>query len=383
MIATAQQAAPVPGSGKPGPYRVMVVDDSAVIRGLLARTLEADPQIEVVASVGDGEQALRSLNRMPIEIVVLDIEMPVMDGLTALPKMLERDPQLKVIMASTLTRRNAEISLRALQSGASDYVAKPTSTAELTAAQDFKRELVDKVKALGRARRGGADEPVVEALERRRAVPTATKIFNKPIVLRAMPATLRPAVLAIGSSTGGPQALFEVLSNLGGAVKVPILISQHMPATFTAILAEHIDKQAGIPCKEAADGEPVVGGRAYIAPGNYHMGVVSRGAEKFIQLNQSPPENFCRPAVDVMLRSIVEAYRERVLVLILTGMGQDGLKGSEAVVSRGGVVMAQDRDSSVVWGMPGAVATGGLCSSVLPLAEIGPFLARTLARAAA
>jgi two-component system chemotaxis response regulator CheB len=361
----------------------MVVDDSIVIRGLLARTLEADPQIEVVASVGNGEQALRTLGRTPVEVVVLDIEMPVMDGLTALPKMLEHDPQIKVIMASTLTRRNAEISLRALQSGASDYVAKPSSTSELTAAQDFKRELVDKVKALGRARRGSIDESVTTPAERQRAAPPETKVFNKPIVLRDMPAALRPAVLAIGSSTGGPQALFEVLSNIGGTVRVPILISQHMPATFTAILAEHIDRQAGIPCKEAADGEPVVPGRAYIAPGNYHMGVVARGTEKFIQLNQSPPENFCRPAVDVMLRSLAQVYRERVLVLILTGMGQDGLKGSETVVRGGGVVVAQDRDSSVVWGMPGAVATGGLCSSVLPLPQIGPFLAKTLARAAA
>jgi two-component system chemotaxis response regulator CheB len=193
----------------------------------------------------------------------------------------------------------------------------------------------------------------------------------------------RPDVIAIGSSTGGPQALFEVLAHLKGGVTQPILITQHMPATFTTILAEHITRQCGIVCGEAKDGEAITEGRAYVAPGDYHMLVVSRGNGYALSLTKDPPENFCRPAVDPMLRSVVRAYGRKVLTVILTGMGQDGLRGCQEVTAAGGVVIGQDEASSVVWGMPGAVATAGLCSAILPLKEIGPYIRKMASRTAA
>ncbi len=369
------------------PYKVLVVDDSAVIRGLISRWLEQDPEIKVVSSAGNGLMAIRQLQRTPADVVVLDIEMPEMDGITALPKLLEIDPKLKVVMASTLTRRNAEISLRALEAGASDYVPKPSSTRELQQADVFRRELVEKVKALGAARRlqvnSGASAPLRAPRKAAAAVAPARQGLygNQAIALRKFPA-LPPKVLAIGSSTGGPQALFEVFGALRGKLKLPVFVTQHMPATFTAILSEHIAKILGTDCHEAVDGEPVEAGKVYVAPGDWHMTVAEKGGRQVIALNQNPPENFCRPSVDPMLRSLVSAYGGRVLTVILTGMGHDGLEGSRAVTEAGGCVIAQDEASSVVWGMPGAVASGGLCSAVLPLKEVGPMVEKIMMGAA-
>lgn len=365
-------------------YRVMLVDDSAVIRGLLTRALENDDQVRVLCSAANGAMALRALERNDVEVVVLDIEMPEMDGLTALPLMLKADPALKVIMASTLTRKNAEVSLRALDLGASDYLAKPTSTTELNSAVEFKRQLIEKIKALGAVRRrqvGAAPrKPVPQAVKPVPAKPPG----GTPYKLRASPPVIpMPEVVAIGSSTGGPQALMKVLGDLKGGLGQPILITQHMPATFTTILAEHITRASGIKCAEAVDGEPVVGGRIYLAPGDFHMTVEGASPKRVIRLNQAAPENFCRPAVDPMLRSIVKSYGSRVLTAILTGMGADGRAGCEEVVKAGGTVVAQDEATSVVWGMPGAVATAGLCTAVMPVGEIGGFLRRVAARTAA
>ena len=366
------------------PVRVLVVDDSAVIRGLLTRALEADPEVRVVASVGNGQMAVGAVERQVIDVVVLDIEMPVMDGLTALPKIIAAAPGIKVIMASTLTVKNAEVSLKALQAGAADYLGKPTSTRELGGAADFSRDLLAKVKALGAVaratpgrgpRKSLGPASVVASLADRRAAPKAITLKSAPL--------RTPEVIAIGSSTGGPQALFEVLAHLGTSIAQPILITQHMPATFTTILAEHIQRQCRIVCAEAKDGEPVTGGRVYLAPGDFHMSVVVQGSKPVIGLNKNPPENFCRPAADPMLRSLAAQYGRGVLAVILTGMGQDGLRGCEAVVASGGAVIAQDEASSVVWGMPGAVAVAGLCSQVLPLKEIGPAIRRVAARSAA
>jgi len=385
-----------PKSESSDPYRVMVVDDSAVIRGLVARALEGDPDIRVVASVGDGQMAINSLQRNTVDVIVLDIEMPVMDGLTALPKLLAVAPSVKIIMASTLTLRNADVSMRALEAGAADYIPKPTSTREISGADNFRRELISKVKALGaNARRAGSRArgdmrplpPPVSAggvlapggtlAQRLRAEAGPPKLRSAPV-----PAG-RPDVIAIGSSTGGPQALFEVLGHLKGTGLPPILITQHMPATFTTILAEHITRQCGVPCAEAKEGEGIVEGRAYVAPGDFHMLVGNRGGLPSLTLSKDPPENFCRPAVDPMLRSIVKAYGRKVLAVILTGMGQDGLKGCQEVTTAGGLVVGQDEASSVVWGMPGAVATAGLCSAILPLKEIGPYIRKLALRTAA
>jgi len=381
------------GAGsEPGVIRVMLVDDSAVIRGLFTRTLESDPEIQVIASVGDGKMALNALKRHQIDLVVLDIEMPVMDGLTALPLMLQERPDLPVIIASTLTLKNAEISMRALRAGAKDYVTKPSTTSELTSADHFKRELIEKIKSLAGVRRSPRQvmpsllRPAPEKLPDGSTAPARHPLFPRA---KGGPITLRPAmvdtpeVIAIGSSTGGPQALFSVLANLPKTLRQPILITQHMPATFTTILAEHLARVSERPCREAQDGEALQPGHIYVAPGDFHMVLEGQGGNKVLRLLKTPPENFCRPSVDPMLRSLAPLYGRRLLVVMLTGMGQDGMRGSEVVTQAGGTVIAQDEATSVVWGMPGAVATAGLCSAILPLPEIGPYVQKLALRSAA
>ena len=364
------------------PIRVMVVDDSAVVRGLISRMIEAEKDMVVAASVGNGQIAVSTFARSEIDIVVLDIEMPVMDGLTALPKLLEVDPEVKVIMASTLTVRNAEISIRALERGAADYVPKPSSSRELSGGMDFRRELIEKVRHLGNVRRETrrAKGPTRPTSPSHAAPAPLLKKASVEIKLRPQP-DVRPDVLAIGSSTGGPQALLSVLKGINPNPRVPIFITQHMPATFTAVLADHIARSTGLACAEAKDGEQVVAGRVYLAPGNYHMLIERNGAQIVVRLNDGPPENYCRPAVDPMLRSIAQVYGGRALVAILTGMGADGLKGGKEITAAGGAVIAQDEATSVVWGMPGAVATEGLCSAVLPISHVAPFINRMIGKA--
>ena len=370
------------------PFRVMVVDDSAVIRGLLTRFLEADPEISVVASVSNGQMALDRLDRHDVEIVVLDIEMPVMDGMTALPLLLKKKPGVQVLMASTLTRKNADISLRALAAGAADYVTKPTSTSQIHTTDDFKRELTEKVKAIAEAGRGGrrrAPQPAGAgpAAPLRRAAPQRpSPAPARQIVLRREPIQ-RPDLIAIGSSTGGPQALFKLFGDLSGHVPQPILITQHMPATFTSLLAGHISRASSADCTEAKEGEVIVPGHVYLAPGDYHMLAEPTESGNVIRLSKDERENYCRPSVDPMLRSLAAIYGPRLLVLILTGMGSDGCKGGEAVVAAGGSVIAQDEATSVVWGMPGAVASAGVCSAVLALSDIAPFVRKLVVRSAA
>ncbi|CAK0746953.1 Protein-glutamate methylesterase/protein-glutamine glutaminase [Azospirillaceae bacterium] len=391
-------------SGSQDHYRVMAVDDSAVIRGLLTRALEGDAEIRVVSSVGDGQMAINSLQRNEVDVIVLDIEMPVMDGLTAIPKLLAILPSVKIIMASTLTLKNADVSLRALSLGAADYIPKPTSTREISGAENFRLELVSKVKALGLSARRGIrprvdvrskvitppNVPIPLPPSRRPGMPSLSgsslsrlRGDASTVALRPFTNPIRPDIIAIGSSTGGPQALFEVLSHLKDGVTQPIIITQHMPATFTTILAEHISRQCGINCAEAKDGDAVVENRTFVAPGDYHMILANRGGGVVVTLTKDPPENFCRPAVDPMMRSMVKIYGRKILAVILTGMGQDGLKGCQDVVQAGGIVIGQDEPSSVVWGMPGAVATAGLCSAVLPLKEIGPYIRKLALRTAA
>ncbi|MFA5122296.1 chemotaxis response regulator protein-glutamate methylesterase [Zavarzinia sp.] len=368
-----------------GPLRVMLVDDSAVIRGMVGRWLEAEPDIEVVATAANGALAVRQVARANPEVVILDIEMPEMDGLTALPEILKQVRGVRVLMSSTLTRAGAEVSMKALTLGAADYLTKPSSTREAGTVDAFRAELVAKVRALGQAARRRnrlIGRPAVSAAP---APAPAFGIAKRPpppapaapavVALRA-PGTVRPQVIAIGSSTGGPQALAAVLGTMAQRVEQPILITQHMPATFTAILAEHLARSSGVPAAEGVDGEAIQGRRIYVAPGNRHMLVDRSGNQRVIRLTDDPPENFCRPSVDPMLRSIAAAYGPAVLTVILTGMGQDGLVGGRAIVAAGGTVLAQDEASSVVWGMPGAVATAGICAAVLPLGEIGAAVER-------
>lgn len=342
------------------PIRVMVCDDSAVIRGAIVRMLEADPAIRVVARPGNGRVAIEELARTPVDVLVLDIEMPVLDGITALPLLLKADPQLRIIMASTLTTRGADIAMRALRLGAADYVPKPSAVG-LNGDESFRRELVEKVKGLARLRR---------RTQSTTPLPTPA--------LRLKPAIgMQPRLLAIGSSTGGPNALFTLVQGLGPSLPVPVVLTQHMPKTFTPILAEHISKLGVLPCAEAQHGEALRPGRIYLAPGDRHLLVTRTTTGLQAQLSDDPPENFCRPSVDPMLRSAATACDGRVLVTMLTGMGHDGLAGTRRVVEAGGAAIAQDEGTSVVWGMPGAIAQAGLCQAVLPLPEIASKL-RTL-----
>jgi two-component system chemotaxis response regulator CheB len=342
-----------PETEAPPPARVMICDDSAVIRAALARMLEADPAIRVVARVANGKLAVEELRRQAVDVVVLDIEMPVMDGMAALPLLLQADPGVRVVMASTLTTRGVDTAIRALRLGAADYVPKPDTSA--VANDSFRRELVAKVKGLA-------------GLRRRASLPARG---GAPLALRAAP-RVAPQLVAIGSSTGGPQALFTLAEALGRDLRLPVVLTQHMPATFMPILAEHITRLGGMPCAEAREGERLHPGRIYLAPGDRHLLVRGSGAALHAKLSSGPPENFCRPSVDPMLRSAAEACGGRVLAVMLTGMGRDGLAGTRQVVDAGGGAIAQDEATSVVWGMPGAIAQAGLCHAVLPLPRIGP-----------
>ncbi len=370
--------------------RVMLVDDSAVIRGLIKRMIDPEPDIEVVASVGNGEIAVKRLGDGGIDVIVLDIEMPVMDGLTALPKLLAIDPKVKVVMASTLTLENAEISIEAMKMGAADYVPKPTSTTQIGGASEFRDSVIAKIKALGSSRLYASRRTAVTGTTAAKApAPSGKPDVSKlaaaagEIKLRKSPSGFPPDVLAIGSSTGGPQALFEVLKSVSPSVKVPIFITQHMPASFTTILAKHLASSVGRPCAEGVDGEIVKPGHIYLAPGDYHMVVEASGTNKVIRLNQDPPENFCRPAVDPMFRSISSAYGGRILSVVLTGMGSDGSRGAKVIADGGGTVITQDEKTSVVWGMPSATAALGICSAVLPLKEVAAYINKFVVKGAA
>ena len=326
--------------------RIMLVDDSAIVRGFIARILATDGNIEIVASLSNGQQAVESISRHKPDIVILDIEMPVMDGITALPKILAVAPKTKVIMCSTLTTRK-ETLLRLVNSlGSATPALKRAPTPEQPVTQ--KRPLY------------GTSE---------------FKLHDDALSYKG-----KPSAIAIGSSTGGPQALFTVLKNFIN-FDVPIFITQHMPPTFTAILAQHISKQTGLEAFEGAEGMVVENGKAYVAPGGKHMKIVREGINSIIHLDDGPAENFCKPSVDPMFRSIVQIYGNKTLGVILTGMGQDGLPSCKELVAAGGRLIAQDEASSVVWGMPGAVAINNLCSAVLPLNEIGPWVNKAMMKA--
>jgi two-component system chemotaxis response regulator CheB len=362
--------------------RVMICDDSVVIRGAITRMLERDPGIEVVARVANGRAAVEELGRQAIEIVVLDIEMPVMDGMAALPLLLRADPDLRVIMASTLTTRGADIAMKALRLGASDYIPKPGAAA--IADESFASDLIAKVHGLARLRRravarSGAVEPApggsaVAATRTDRTPPPPPRLVQ----LRPAPAH-PPRLLAIGSSTGGPQALFALVAALGADLAVPVVLTQHMPPSFTPLLADHLARLGAAPCAEARDGEALRPGRIHLAPGDRHLLVERAAGGLRARLSDAPAENFCRPSVDPMLRSAAAATSGRTLVMMLTGMGQDGLAGTRDIVAAGGAALAQDEDTSVVWGMPGAIALAGLCHRVLPLNMLAPA-ARDLLR---
>lgn len=379
------------------PVRVMLVDDSVVVRGLIGRWIDEDPDLAVISSHRNGKLAVDDVERSDPDVVVLDIEMPVMDGLTALPQLLKKKPGLVVIMASTLTRRNAEISVRALSLGAQDYVAKPETNSGVTTSLDFRRELIEKIKQLGKRGRVKSGTARAASLRQRptpvreqspavdrKAQPPVARVSQKPATpsgeFTLRPYSKQPArVLAIGTSTGGPQALASLLGQLRPVLnRVPVLVTQHMPPTFTAILAEHLSKSAGCPAREGSDGEVLRPGNIYVAPGGKHMRIEKNGVETVIRLDDGPMINFCKPAVDPLFESVAKVYGPGTLALVLTGMGHDGAQGAGVITRSGGSVIAQDEESSVVWGMPGAAAQAGVCSEILPLDGIGTKVRRIL-----
>ncbi|MDP1881846.1 MAG: chemotaxis response regulator protein-glutamate methylesterase [Bradyrhizobium sp.] len=373
------------------PLRVMVVDDSVVIRGLISRWIAAEPDMVVAASLRTGLDAVNQVERVNPDVAVLDIEMPELDGISALPQLLAKKRNLIIIMASTLTRRNAEISFKALSLGAADYIPKPESTREASAAEIFHHDLIQKIRSLGaKVRRTvpaapshpasghpTTSSPLAPALERSR------EPLSRPPQAPAAPLTRRafssqaPRVLLIGSSTGGPQALMTLVAEIGTVIdRFPVLITQHMPPTFTTILAEHLARSSHRPAREAVDGEIVKAGTIYLAPGGRHMRVVRRGTDVAIALDDGPPINFCKPAVDPLFSSAIDVWQGGILAVVLTGMGSDGMRGGKEIVAAGGSVIAQDEATSVVWGMPGAAANAGICSAILPLGQIAPKLVR-------
>jgi two-component system chemotaxis response regulator CheB len=371
------------------PIRVMVVDDAVVVRSLLARWVDAEPDMQAVASLRTGREAVARIDQGDVDVVVLDIDMPELDGISALPLLLKKKRDLVVIMVSTLTRRSAEISLRALALGAADYIPKPETARETTTSVSFRREFIEKIRTLGRrwpAARASARAPApgtMTPLQAKAPLPPRGRrselFLPESGVVRLRPFSLvSPRALVIGSSTGGPQALSVVVEKLPAAIdRAPVLITQHMPPTFTTVLAEHLSRIGGRGAHEAEHGEPVLAGGIYVAPGGRHMRVV-RGTDSGIRIaiGDDAPINFCKPAVDALFSSAAAVWGSACLALVLTGMGADGTSGATDIVAAGGSVIAQDEASSVVWGMPRSVAQAGVCSAVLPLDAIAPKIVR-------
>lgn len=372
--------------------RVMVVDDSAVVRGLVSRWVNEEPGLVSVARYSNGKLAVDGVAETAPDVIILDIEMPVMDGLTALPLILKACPTAKVIMASTLTRRNAEISFKALSLGATDYIPKPESNSGVTTSAEFRQHLLEKIKVVGRrliatsARRAARSAPNSHSTvapnshatnagqqQAAGAAQNADQIQLRPFSL------VRPRILTIGSSTGGPQALMSLFPQISPALDtIPVLITQHMPPTFTTILAEHLGRVTSRVSKEGAEGDIVKPGVIYVAPGTHHMTVREKDGNVVIHLDDGERVNFCKPAVDPLFQSVSNIYGNATLAVVLTGMGQDGAAGGKVIADKGGSVIAQDEASSVVWGMPGATAAAGACSAVLPLNSIGPKITALL-----
>ena len=380
--------------------RILIVDDSAVMRSLLRSVVGTDTRLEVAGTASDGASALRAMDALNPDLVLLDVEMPVMDGLNTLKQMKAKGRREPVIMCSSLTQRGAKVTIEALASGAADYVAKPSGQASREAAvQSLAQDLVPKILALT-----AAHAPDVNALSPglfssssggspgRSMLPDLRSpgmvvpgVFGPPVAYASQAITSAPGVLLIGVSTGGPAALDVLLPALPASFPLPVLIVQHMPELFTKLLAERLDLRCSLRVTEAVAGQQVRPGTVYIAKGNWHLEVgmtdhAGAASNVVLRLNQAPPENHCRPAVDVLFRSAVTVYGSHVLGVVLTGMGSDGLLGCRLIREHHGTVLAQDQPTSAVWGMPGAVTQAGLAHRVLPLNAIAPEILRLVGR---
>lgn len=372
---------PAQSTTSAAPIRVLIADDSAVVRGLVARWI-AEAGFELAGTASNGRIALEMMAKHDPDVVLLDIEMPELDGTTALPRMLAMSPNLQVVMMSTLTTRNADISLKCLALGAVDYIAKPESNRGVTTSETFRVELIERVRVFGAARARARRPSAGTAQAPAHAAPALAPAAPAP--RPATPFTLRPKVrnrtqpraLLIGSSTGGPRAVGEMLEGIGAAAlrRVPVLIVQHMPPIFTAVFAEHLSTRTGLRAAEGKGDERLEAGRIYVAPGGRHMGLVAGPNGPMIRLTDGPPVNFCRPAVDVLFKDAAVVFGAATATVILTGMGSDGTNGARALTDAGGPVLAQDEATSTVWGMPGSVARAGLAEAVLPLPELATAL---------
>jgi two-component system chemotaxis response regulator CheB len=341
--------------------RILVVDDSVVIRKVLSDTLSGERTFDVVGVASDGRIALAKIPLLKPDLITLDVEMPVMNGLETLAAIRKLYPKLPVIMFSTLTERGASATLDALALGASDYATKPSNTGSPEVAIACVRaELIPKIKALC-----GTAPLKLQPLPRTRP-PAKVRVRSNP----------RIEIVAIGTSTGGPNALAEVLPRIPSDFPVPIVLVQHMPPIFTRLLAERLASRSAIPVEEGSANTVLSPGHAWIAPGNFHMKVTRAGLSCRLSLNQSPPENSCRPAVDVLFRSVVAAYGANVLAVVMTGMGSDGVLGAQEICDAGGSVIIQDEASSIVWGMPGLVHASGLADAAYPLDHLAAEITR-------
>lgn len=343
--------------------RVLVVDDAVVVRSRVSKILSSDPELEVVGVAANGRIALAKIPRVNPDVVILDVEMPEMNGLETLAAIREIYPHLAVIMFSTFTRTGAIATLEALSLGASDYATKPSNLGSVEATnQRIREDLIPKIKVFG---------------ARTTPLPTPTTITH-PAVPPVRTKIEQVNVVAIGVSTGGPNALATLLGEFPADLSVPILIVQHMPSMFTKLLAERLSSKCQIRVDEAMPGVVLEPGHVWIAPGDFHMVVQRDKAVVRLATHQAPPENSCRPSVDVLFRSIAQVYGAGAIAVILTGMGQDGLHGCQCIREAGGQVLAQDKASSVVWGMPGFVVNAGLADQVVGLEQMAGEIMRRI-----
>jgi len=379
------QTAPAPTHRSAGPrilnrlgrrIKVLVVDDSVVIRRIVTESLSSDPEFEVVGYAANGLIALQKAAELKPDAITLDIEMPEMDGLTTVRRLRAAASTSCIIMCSTLTTRGASAALDALMLGANDYVTKPSNTGPMDSARTMlHNELIPKIKQFFEVKKAFAAPRSIPA-----SVAMPSQVANR---LPAMPLFTMPGerkIVAIGVSTGGPTALMEIVPQFPASFQLPVVIVQHMPPLFTKLLAERLQAQSTFEVVEATNGMPLKPGRIVIAPGDFHMRLHRSGPEVVVHLDQGPRENSCRPAVDVLFRSVAEVYAGGVVGVILTGMGHDGLHGMEQLKSKGAYLIAQDQASSVVWGMPGAVVEAGLADSVLDLRAVVPEILRQVSR---
>ncbi|MEM9159555.1 MAG: chemotaxis response regulator protein-glutamate methylesterase [Verrucomicrobiota bacterium] len=337
--------------------RVLIVDDSVVIRRMISKVIEADPQLEVAGIAANGKIALQKISNLNPDIITLDIEMPILDGISTVREIRKTHSAIPIIMFSTLSTKGAASTLEALSAGATDYVTKPANVGNVTEGiAALQSELVPKIKA---------------HFPQKPAAPAPIQKVSKPITRPVDPPKVsQPLAFCIGSSTGGPNALSDLFESIDYLIPVPTFIVQHMPPVFTKMLADRLDKVSPNRFHEAYEGQIAEAGNVYIAPGGKHMEVVRIDGQVKTHLTDAPPENSCRPAVDVLFRSIASTYGPAALATILTGMGADGTRGSQAIRDQGGQILVQDEASCVVWGMPRSVTEAGLADKVLPLKEI-------------